>query len=90
MLPIKAWRFIYADGSVFDSTMGRMSDAPPFGVQAVVHYHVAPYKTLAGPDASGVYTYHGAGEKEGCTMGLWQDDEGYYRILDMATRSVSP
>jgi hypothetical protein len=89
MLEIKAWRIYYADGSTFDSTMGRWADAPAFGVQCVVYYHVPPYKTLDGP-ADGVYTYLGEEGYEGIKMGLWMDAEGYYRIANLAEKSVMP
>jgi hypothetical protein len=89
MLPIKAWRIYYADGSTFDSTQGTMAQAPPFGVQCRVYYHAPPYKTLEARD-DGIYVYRGEGEKEGLLLGLWMDDEGYHRVVDLATRSVSP
>jgi len=91
MLPIKAWRIYYADGSTFDSTQGTWADAPPFGVQCIVWYHTPPFKTVhteAFDDS--VYVWQGEGEKEGIKMGLWMDDEGYYRILDIARKSSEP
>lgn len=89
MLPIKGWRIYYADCSTFDSTQGSWAEAPPFGVQAIVYYHVPPYKTLDGP-ADGVYTYQGDEEYPGVKLGLWMDAEGYYRIANLAQQSVSP
>lgn len=91
MLPVESWRIFYADGSTFDSTMGTWAEAPPFGVQAVVYYHVPPYKTVDGGSGNGdVYTYLGEGDYEGLKMGLWMDSEGYYRIYDLARRSTAP
>lgn len=91
MLPIKAWRIYYADGSTFDSTMGKWADAPPFGVQCVVWYHVDEFKTLesCATDDS-IFIYRGEGEDEGLKMGMWMDSEGYYRIHDLARKSTSP
>ena len=92
MLPIKSWRIYYADGSTFDSTMGTWADAPPFGVQCVVYYHVEPHKTIqtAGSDYS-FYEYLGeTEEKQDVKMGLWMDDEGFYRLLNLAEKSSKP
>lgn len=91
MLPIKAWRIYYADGSTFDSTQGQWADAPPFGVQCVVYYHVAGNVTLhVEANDESVYEYRGGGACEGVKMGLWMDDEGYYRIIHLAQRSSPP
>jgi hypothetical protein len=92
MLPIKSWRIFYADGSTFDSTMGTWAEAPPFGVQCVVYYHdPRPYKTLhtEGNDAS-LYYFWGEGDSENFKMGLWMDEEGLHRILDLARKSSEP
>lgn len=92
MLPIKSWRIIYADGSEFTSNDGTWAEAPPFGVQAVVYYHVDDrYKTVdvIANDES-VYYYEadiGVGPYK---LGLWMDTDGYYRILDYAHKSDSP
>lgn len=92
MLPIKAWRIYYADGSTFDSTQGSWAEAPPFGVQCVVWYHEpAPFKTIercASDDS--IFIYRGEGEDEGLKMGMWMDSEGLYRIHDLAKKSTSP
>jgi len=69
--------------------MGTMAQAPPFGVECRVWYNVPPYKTLEARE-DGIYVYHGEGEKEGIQMGLWMDDEGFYRIMNLAQKSVSP
>lgn len=85
MLPIRAWRVFYADGSTFDSTQGTWAQAPPFGVQAVVYYEDPPNKGLAvGQD---VYTLEG---EDGRKIGLFMDDEGFYRIQDAAAASTMP
>jgi hypothetical protein len=91
MLPIKAWRIYYADGSTFTSKDGTWSQAPPFGVQCVVYYHVDDLKTLhvEGNDEA-IYYYRGKGSQRDYKMGLWMDTEGYYRIMDLAFRSVRP
>ena len=91
MLPIRAWRIYYADGSTFDSGQGEWADAPPFGVQCVVYYHAPPYKTMdrQGVDDA-VYVYQGEGDNAHVKMGLWMDDGGFYRILDLAERSSWP
>jgi len=87
MLPIRAWRIYYADGSTFSSADGTWEDAPTRGVQVVVWYHDDGLRTItAGED---VYTY-GAGGVGAVKHGSWIDEAGYYRILDRARRSVSP
>jgi hypothetical protein len=90
MLPIKAWRIFYADGSTFDSTQGTWAEAAPFGVEAVVYYHDPPCKTLEHGTRDGVYHYRGDGWPDDVKMGLWMDADGYYRIVDLAARSVEP
>lgn len=90
MLPIRAWRIVYADGSTFDSSQGSWAEAPPFGVTCVVWYHDPPYVTVD-TNADGVYWYQsepfvGTDVK----LGLWMDDDGYYRVMDLARRMVSP
>jgi hypothetical protein len=91
MLPIKSWRITYADGSTFSSLDGTWAEAPAFGVQCIVYYHVDPYKTIQieGNDSS-IYTYMGEGSNEGIKMGLWMDDEGFYRIIKMAEEGEPP
>lgn len=88
MLPIKSWRIFYADGSTFSSEDGTWADAPPFGVQVVVYYHVGDRKTLyrEANDPS-VYVYEG---EDAVKMGLWMDTEGFYRVLDLARKSSEP
>jgi len=92
MLPIKSWRIIYADGSEFTSNDGVWAEAPPFGVQAVVYYHVQDgLKTIdaIGNDKS-VY-YYEADEGFGpYKLGLWMDKDGFYRVLDYAHKSDAP
>ena len=89
MLPIESWRIIYADGSEFTSEEGTWAEAPPFGVQCVVYYHVPPYFTLdVEPD--GVYWYQGEDYPDDLKLGLWMDAEGYYRLMDYAQKSVMP
>ena len=108
MLPIRAWRVFYADGSTFDSTQGSWAQAPPFGVQVVVWYHDPPYKTVdlghslfffeANPQprtlercpqlAAGNCPLNA--ETNPPKMGLFMDEEGLYRIQDLAMRSTMP
>ncbi len=88
MLPIKSWQIYYADSSTFSNLDGTWAEAPPFGVQCVVYYHIPPYKTLDAHD--GVYVWLGEGDYEGIKMGLWMSSEGYYRVMDLARQSVSP
>ncbi len=89
MLAIQAFRIYYADGSTFSSLDGTWAQAPAFGVQCVVWYHVPPYKTLEARD-DGVYVYRGEGEYSDIKLGLWMDGLNFYRIMDLASRSVSP
>jgi hypothetical protein len=92
MLPVKSWRIFYADGSTFDSTQGTWAEAPPFGLTAVVWYHdPPPYKTVETGGVEGVVHYQ-SDEFAGTDvkLGLWIDDVGYYRIMDLARRSVEP
>ena len=88
MLPVESWTVFYADGSTFSSRDGTWSQAPAFGVTAVVYYHVEDRKTLqvAASDHS-VYEYLGQGDYAGLKLGLWLDADGFYRILDTAGRS---
>ena len=99
MLPIKSWRVYYADGSEFTSNDGTWAEAPPFGVQCVVYYHVPdPVKLQritksGGSDDGHVFVWLGeetGPEYEGIKMGLWMDGEGYYRIADLASRRITP
>ena len=90
MLSIKAWKIYYADQSTFDPTQGAWADAPPFGVECIVYYHVPPYKTVDIGDEKDLFYWRGKGEKKGFKMGLWMGGEGYYRIMKLAQRSVIP
>jgi hypothetical protein len=91
MLPVKAWRIFYADGSEFTSENGTWADAPPFGVQAVVYYHVPPYKTLDTGGTEGVF-YYQSDEFAGTAtkLGLWIDGDEHYRIMDLARNATMP
>ena len=91
MLPVKAWRIFYADGSTFDSTQGKWAEAPPFGVSCVVWYHEPPYKTIdTQANDESIYVYRGEGEDEGYKMGMWRDSEGLYKVYDLAKKSSMP
>lgn len=90
MLPIKSWRIVYADGSEFTSEDGSWAEAPPFGVQAVVYYHTEGKTLDGGEDNGNVYRYLGEGYPEEAKMGLWMDEAGFHRIMDYASKSVSP
>lgn len=91
MLPVDRAEVRYPDGSVYQVPAdGSWAEAPPFGVQCVVYYHV--------PDPSGLQrrTYDGGedvyvwrGEQShpdyaGHKMGLWLDHDGFYRVQDMS------
>ena len=91
MLPIESWRIYYADGSTFSSDDGTWAEAPAFGLQCVVWYHEPPYKTLDSGGTGGV-VYYQSDEFAGTDvkLGLWQDAESYYRVMDLAQRSVAP
>ena len=94
MLPVKAWKIFYADGSTFDSSQGTWAEAPPFGVQAVVYYHppsgvstvqevgddVSIYEHIALPEGSDVHA----------KMGLWTDGVSYWRVHDAVKRETTP
>lgn len=94
MLPIKAWRIMYADGSSFTNGDGTWAEAPPFGVQCVVYYHIYNNKQLrtidSGREGNDIYVWEGEGENEGWKMGMWMDTEGLHRIHDYAKKSVMP
>lgn len=94
MLPIESWRIVYVDGSSFTSKDGTWAEAPPFGVSAVVYYHVPPYKTLDGGRNNGdVYVWLGEDshpDYAGIKMGLWTDRETHYRVQDLAFQSTAP
>lgn len=93
MLPIRAWRIFYADGSEFTSDDGTWAEAPPFGVIAVVYYHVPKGTTFqeVGRDDS-IYEFIGLpeGTDKHAKMGLWTDGESYWRVHDLARRAVTP
>jgi hypothetical protein len=88
MLPIKAWTIYYADGSKFTSQDGTWAEAPPFGVQAVVYYHVDGVDFNMDRD---VYYYRGeeAGGKP-WKMGLFTDGESYWRVQDLVMKETTP
>jgi hypothetical protein len=89
VLPIKGWRIYYADGSVFTDLEGSWAEAPPFGVQAIVYYHM-PEGTTMTMDRD-IYEYLGteAGGQP-FKMGLWTDGESYWRVHDAVTGEVTP
>jgi len=91
MLPVKGWKVFYSDGSTFDSTQGTWAEAPPFGVTCVVWYHDPPYKTLDTGGVEGV-VYYQSDEFAGTDvkLGLWVAGDSFYRIMDLARRSVMP
>jgi len=94
MLPIKSWRIYYADGSTFTNKDGTWAEAPPFGVQCIVWYHdPKPFKTLhAVREDDSIYVWQGDDYKDHpeVKMGMWMDEEGYYRIHKMAFKSSEP
>lgn len=91
MLPIKAWAIYYADGSSFSSDDGPWAEAPPFGVVCVVYYHVEKDQLLRTFDqGEHIYTYRGEAAGDHYKMGLWQDDEGFYRVMNIARGEVIP
>jgi hypothetical protein len=79
----------YADGSTFTSEQGSWAEAPPFGVQAVVYYHVPAGTTLQMD--SDVYCWLGqeAGGQP-WKMGLFVDDDAYWRVHDLVSKAVTP
>lgn len=96
MLPIARAVITYPDGSTYTiPDDGAWAEAPSFGVQAIVYYHVPrperldiEYTTVdAGSD---VYWWLGEGEEGGHKMGLWMDSGGFYRVMDYDKRTVSP
>ena len=93
MLPIKSWRIIYADGSVFSSYDGTWAEAPPFGVQAVVYYHAPSGVTVqeVGADVS-IYEHIALpeGTDKSAKMGLWTDGESYWRIHNAVKLETTP
>jgi hypothetical protein len=92
MLPILRAAIVYPDGSKYwIPDDGTWAEAPPFGVQAVVYYHEPPLKTVDGGGSEGIY-YYQADEFAGTDvkLGLFIDGDTYYRIMDLATKSVEP
>lgn len=96
MLPIEKAVITYPDGSTYTiPDDGTWAEAPPFGVQAVVYYHVPRPERLdidyvtedAGSD---VYWWQGEGEQKSHKMGLWMDSDGFYRVMDYASKMVMP
>jgi len=91
MLPIKAWRIYYADGSTFTSEDGAWAEAPPFAAQAVVYYHEPPYKTIDNGGTEGILYYQSDEFADtDVKLGVWVDGDTHYRIMDLARQSVSP
>lgn len=91
MLPIKAWCIFYADESTFSSEDGTWAEAPPFGLTCVVWYHEPPYKTLDTGGVEGVVHYQSDEFADtDVKLGLWIDGDDFYRIMDLAARSVTP
>lgn len=100
MLAIERAEIRYADKSTYRIPEdGTWAEAPPFGVQCVVYYHVAEPDKLTrktvdgGEDLGDIYVWLGEDthpDYRGWKMGLWMDRDGYYRIYDLARRSVAP
>jgi hypothetical protein len=92
MLKVERWEVFYADGSIFTSDQGTWAECPPFGIQAIVYYSPegVTFQEVGQDDS----IYHYIGEAEGCDepvkMGLWTDGETYWRVHDLAKRSVTP
>ena len=82
MLPIKAWRIYYADGSTFSNKDGSWAEAPPFGVQCIVWYHdPAPFKTIhAERNDEAIYVWQGDDHEKHpeVKMGMWMDAGCFY------------
>ena len=90
MIPIKAWRIYYADGSAFTNNDGTFADAPPFGLQCIVYYStdgVRLYRDITSGGNEGVFYVEGM---EGVKMGMWMDSEGCYRIHEAARNDLPP
>ena len=83
MLPIIGADIYYPDGSVYRiPDDGTWAEAPPFGVQCIVWYHVEGLKTIT----SGRDIYYHEEDFEGLPqkVGLFMDVDGYYRIVQKA------
>ena len=83
MLPIIGADIFYPDGSVYRiPDNGTWAEAPPFGVQCIVYYHVDDMKTLT----SGRDVYYWEEDFEGLPqkIGLFMDVKGFYRIIERA------
>lgn len=92
MLPVDRWTVFYADGSTFTSEQGTWAEAPPFGVTAVVYYRTDGCTLFQeeGHDDS-VYWYQGEPVgSDPVKMGLWCDNDQYFRVHDLARRAVTP
>ena len=104
MLKVDRWVVYYADGSTFTSEQGTWAEAPPFGVFAVVYYDPEGRK-LTDRQGKDVSIYQFPGDKpthvvdvEGTPvgmdidvkMGLWTDNESYWRVHDYHRREVTP
>jgi hypothetical protein len=95
LLPIAKAAIIYPDGSRYQiPDDGTWAEAPSFGVQCVVYYHADGLVTKDGGSNDG-HVYEWLGEDShpdyaGLKMGLWMDRDGYYRVADLETLTVSP
>ena len=90
MLPVEGWRIVYPDGSTFTNEDGTWAEAPPFGVQCVVYFHVPDPDGLqrtTADDGRDVYVWCGEQshpDYAGHKMGLWSDHDGFYRVQDLS------
>jgi len=90
LLPVKSARIFYADGSSYETPRdGTWAEAPPFGVMAVVYYHV-PEGTTLQMDNDVYYWLGREAGGEPWKMGLFVDDDSYWRVHDLVTKAVTP
>ena len=93
MLPIRAWRITYADGSSFSSDDGSWADAPAFGLTCVVWYSVdgaTLYRDVDSGGNEGVFYARGEGALSGVKMGVWMDSDACLRIHEAARNGQPP
>ena len=104
MPPVNRWVIFYADGSTFTSDDGTWAEAPVFGVYCVVYYDVNGYQLRQregedvslyrwlGPQPTAVVELEGTpvGMDTTVKMGLWTDNESWWRLHDATTWRSTP
>lgn len=104
MMKVDHWIVYYADGSIFTSDQGSWAECPPFGVAACIFYDIEDRVLVSRSQRDVSIHYHPELEAEEWVeiegvpvgmdvpvkMGLWTDDDSYWRVHDLVRRRVTP